>query len=60
MTRPTVPAIASDSGQRRFVKLQAEWTDLVLESPPRVCAVRAEQQARREEKHSGAREINLG
>lgn len=60
MTRPTAPAIASDRGQGRFVKLQAEWADLALESLPCVCAVRAEQQARREEKRSGAREINLG
>lgn len=52
------PPLPEDKrGQR--AALAIEWKDISPASPPRVCAVRAEQQARREEKISGERRTNL-
>lgn len=53
-----VPPLAQDK-RGQFDKLRENWADITPRSPPRVCAVRAEQQARREEKYSGKRKTNL-
>lgn len=39
--------------------LTDDWGDVTPASPPRVCSVQAEDQARREEKYSGERKTNL-
>lgn len=55
-TKP--PPLAND--ERNFhADLERDWGDVTPASPPRVCAVRAEQQARREEEYSGTRRTNL-
>ena len=48
-----------DDKRNLFAKLQTEWDDVSPSSPPRVCATRAEQQARHEEKFRGVRRSNL-
>lgn len=53
------PPPPADDKQDQFAKLQTEWADISPDAPQRVCAVRAERQARREEQHSGARRTNL-
>lgn len=54
----TVPPLTEDK-RDQFDKLRENWADITPQSPPRVCAVRAEEQARREEKYSGKRKTNL-
>jgi hypothetical protein len=55
VTPPPVP----EEMRKRVTDLEEEWADISPESPPRVCAVYAERQARREEKYSGRRRSNL-
>lgn len=54
----TPPPLSEDK-RGQFAELKAEWGDVSPASPVRVCAVRAEWQARREEKYSGKRRTNL-
>lgn len=53
------PPLPTDGKRDQFAELQAQWADISPASPPRVCAVRAEQQARREEQYDGGRRTNL-
>lgn len=53
------PPFPTDGKKDQFAELQARWADISPASPPRVCAVRAEQRARREEKYDGKRRTNL-
>jgi len=52
------PPLAEDK-RNQLAQLQVDWADISPQSPPRVCAVRAEEQARREEKYRGTRHTNL-
>ena len=54
---PVPPPV--DDKRGRIAAVVAEWADVTPASPPRVCATRAEDQARREEKYSGKRRTNL-
>lgn len=54
----SVPPPVEDK-RGRIAAVVAEWADVTPASPPRVCATRAEDQARREEKYSGKRRTNL-
>lgn len=53
------PPLPTEGKRDQFAELQAQWTDISPASPPRVCAVRAERQARREEQYDGKRRTNL-
>lgn len=55
----TPPPLPTDSKKDQFAELQVQWADISPASPPRVCAVRAEQQARREEQYGGKRRTNI-
>jgi hypothetical protein len=52
------PPLLRNDKRDQFAKLRAEWGDIIPTSPPRVCATGAEEQARREERHSGDRRSN--
>jgi hypothetical protein len=54
----SVPKLSEDK-RGQMADIEKEWGDISPASPPRVCAVRAEWQARREEKYSGKRRTNL-
>ena len=55
-----IPSPIPMSGKNaQFAELEAEWADIDRASPARACAVRAEPQARREEKYVGTRQTNL-
>ncbi|MDX8500907.1 hypothetical protein RFM99_21160 [Mesorhizobium sp. VK4C] len=47
------------SAHARFAALQTDWADISPNSPPRVCATRAERIARSEERRDGRRLTNL-
>ena len=53
------PPPLSEDKRGDFSRMQKEWADISPQSPSRVCAVRAEKQARREEKFSGERRTNI-
>lgn len=53
-----VPPLREDK-RGQLADIQKDWADISPASPPRVCAVRAEDQARREEKYSGKRRTNI-
>ncbi|WP_088185358.1 hypothetical protein [Sphingobium sp. Z007] len=55
----TPPPLPTDGKKDQLAELQAQWADISPASPPRVCAVRAERQARREEQFDGKRRTNL-
>ncbi|MDB5572214.1 MAG: hypothetical protein JWN93_3397, partial [Hyphomicrobiales bacterium] len=52
------PPPLADDKRDRLAALQSEWADISPASPPRVCAVSAERQARQEEKRAGRRRTN--
>lgn len=54
----TPPPLGEDK-RGQLAEFQRDWSDISLASPPRVCATHAENQARREEKHSGKRRTNV-
>jgi hypothetical protein len=54
----SLPPLPEDKNNQ-LADLQAEWADISPRSPSRVCAIRAERQARREEKFVGQRRSNL-
>lgn len=53
-----VPPLREDK-RGQLDGFQKDWSDISPASPPRVCATRAEYQARREEKYGGQRRTNL-
>ena len=52
------PPPLADDQRNQFAQLETEWADISSQSPPRVCATRAEWQARRKEKFSSRRRTN--
>lgn len=53
-----VPPLGEDK-RGQLAEFKKDWSDISPASPSRVCAVRAEDQGRREEKYSGKRRTNL-
>jgi hypothetical protein len=54
----TPPPLADDK-HAQFARLQSDWADISENSPSRVCAVSAEQLARRQEQREGKRRTNV-
>jgi len=52
------PPLSKDK-RNDYARMLTEWADISPSSPARVCAVRSERQARREEKFDGKRRTNL-